>query len=83
MGGNPLKEGFDKDGLPEPVVGTRGSGVNGKALARGTEQKIFQENIDKFGWDGQANAQNPVGPSNGSIDKYMDAAGVKYDHKTR
>jgi RHS repeat-associated protein len=66
---------------PTPVAGTYGTGAAAKAKARGTEQAVYQKNVDKYGEEGVANAQNPVGPNNPRKDEYMKAAGVPYDEK--
>ena len=65
---------------PTPVKGTFGTGVKGKAKARGTEQAKYQKNVKKHGKKNVANSQNPVGPNNRKKDTYMKAAGVKYKH---
>ena len=62
-----------------PIAGTFGSGVAGKALARGSEQARYQQLVKLLGDKKKvANRQNPVGPSNPKLLKYMNAAGVKY-----
>lgn len=66
---------------PTPIPGSAGSGIDGKAKARGAEQLKYQENVEKFGKENVANRQNPVGPNNKNRDKYMNAAGGNYDHK--
>lgn len=68
---------------PAVVDGSFGHDVEGKWKARGTEQANFQTFVDEHGIDGVANRQNPVGPNNRKRNDYMDAAGVRYQHKTR
>lgn len=56
------------------VPGTEGSGKAGKALARGMEQRIHEDNVRKYGKDGVANRQNPVGANNKRRGEYLKAA---------
>lgn len=39
---------FDGGTPPTPIPGTHGSGVSGKANARGTEQAKYQEYVDEL-----------------------------------
>jgi hypothetical protein len=64
--------GFDGAG-PTPVKGTFGSGVEGKAIARGMEQRIHEHNV-KNSKNGVANAQNPVGQNNKHKAEYKKAS---------
>jgi RHS repeat-associated protein len=48
-----------------------GDGLEGKATARGLEQRVFE---DRGGLKGTSNQQNPVGENNPNRDKYLKAA---------
>ncbi|WP_430316909.1 RHS repeat-associated core domain-containing protein, partial [Pseudomonas sp. p1(2021b)] len=55
----------------EPQAVYRGDGQEGKNIARGLEQRIFE---DRGGLDGTSNKQNPVGIGNRNRDVYLAAA---------
>jgi RHS repeat-associated protein len=65
---------FSEFGGRSPVPVYSGSGVEGKATARGLEQHYFEEDVAKFGREGVANRQNPVGSLNPRAEEYEDAA---------
>jgi hypothetical protein len=54
---------------PEPFF--VGDGQAGKDIARGLEQRVFE---DKDGLKGTSNRQNPVGVENPNRDRYLAAA---------
>lgn len=65
------------DVKPEPFY--RGEGVDGKATARGLEQRTFEA---RGGLDGTSNKQNPVGQNNARRQEYLDAADKHLNDKT-
>ena len=72
---------FDGAG-PTPVKGTFGSGVKGKAVARGMEQRIHEHNV-KNSKNGVANKQNPVGQNNKRKDEYKKASAPVWRKRKR
>lgn len=55
----------------EPVPIYRGDGQAGKDVARGLEQRVFEQ---RGGLAGTSNLQNPVGPNNPNGTRYLEAA---------
>jgi hypothetical protein len=67
---------FDVDPVPDYM----GEGVKGKQIARGLEQKGFE---DDGGLKGTSNKQNPVGENNPNKQKYADAADEHVESKNK
>jgi hypothetical protein len=57
----------------QPVLFANGGGVASKAVARGMEQRIHENNV-KNSKNGVANAQNPVGQNNKHKAEYKKAS---------
>ena len=62
---------FERFGGTPPVILYDGYGQKGKDIARGMEQRTFEQ---LGGLDGTANKQNPVGQANARRTEYLSAA---------
>ena len=67
---------FDEFGGVAPKAVYSGDGVEGKQIARGLEQRLYEGDLKATGGDTKkvANRQNPVGVKNPNRDKYLAAA---------
>ena len=67
---------FDEFGGVAPKAVYSGDGVEGKQIARGLEQRLYEGDLKAIGGDTKkvANRQNPVGVKNPNRDKYLAAA---------
>lgn len=65
---------FSQFGGRAPEVLYKGEDISGKHTARGLEQRFYEMDVNKFGKEGVANKQNPVGKNNKNRQSYLDAA---------
>ncbi|WP_455073716.1 RHS repeat-associated core domain-containing protein [Prevotella jejuni] len=65
---------FSQFGGRAPEVLYKGEDISGKHTARGLEQRFYEMDVNKFGKEGVANKQNPVGKNNKNRQSYLDTA---------